>query len=341
MKMVRCESISIYSVVILNNLLIGGIYASSDMSSMGVGSGGIILNSPLKTLTMFDESAKRGSARVTFLERFKGGIASQKRAGKEMQEEEARRRKEEEEGVLSEVDELVESSSDETEAGQWAEYTLSKEEAAMLEKRRKMEEAFDKGFNSVRIRSKDKDRARVTSKTKEYQMVGVVMGEEGVKWYARKKPKNAMWNVRLVHVDKAAVLRDMFVNGQIDVFAKYENKGRASTETDSSGAVFVEPVYSIRQRNWRTLWNFNPLNYLTQRSGMYWREKRLPRQGLYTDGKSLFQSTYRYTEGKNGMKPIANLDFQAFLQKWNVPQSQKDSLQYKLDYESPDIVLEY
>ena len=96
-----------------------------------------------------------------------------------------------------------------------------------------------------------------------------------------------------MHVDKAALLRDMFVNGEIDVYAKYENKGRSQIETEASSVpgaelsspVLVEPVYSIRERNWRTLWNFNPVHYFTQRSGMYWREKRLPRQGLYTDGK--------------------------------------------------------
>jgi len=328
-------------VIVIKLLLIKGVVDASSDSSLSSG-GGIIMSSPLKTLTIFNNdmgtATKRfSSARATFLERFKGGISSQNKARKEMQEEEIRRKKREEEGSVV----LVTETEEAEEAGEWAEYSLSKEEAVARERRRKMEEAFEKGFNSVKVGSKSSKK----NKDSEFQVVGVVLPEQGVKWYARKKPKGAKWNVRLVHVDKAALLRDMFVNGEIDVYAKYENKGRLQSspvdESDVTNPVHVEPVYSVRERNWRTLWNFNPVHYLTKRSGMYWREKRLPRQGLYTDGSTIFNSVYRYTEGKNGMKPISNIDFNSFLQKWNAPQSEKDALKYKLEHASPDIVLEH
>ena len=33
------------------------------------------------------------------------------------------------------------------------------------------------------------------------------MGEKKVKWYARRKPANSKWSVRLVHVDQQATTR--------------------------------------------------------------------------------------------------------------------------------------
>jgi len=329
------------SVLVLVKLLFEGIVDASSDSSSG-GGGGIIMSSPLKTLTIFNNgmgttSKRFTSARATFLQKFKGGISSQNIARNEMKEEENRRKKREEEGSVV----LATETEEAEEIGQWEEYSLSKEEEVMRERRSKMEEAFEKGFNSVKVGTKSSKKNGDSA----FQIVGVVLPEQGVKWYARKKPKDAKWNVRLMHVDKAALLRDMFVNGKIDVYAKYENKGRHQSsqteESDEANSVHVEPVYSVRERNLRTLWNFNPVHYFTQRSGMYWREKRLPRQGLYTDGAALFNSVYRYTEGKNGMKPISNIDFNSFLQKWNAPQSDKDALKQKLEHGSPDVVLEH
>ena len=57
----------------------------------------------------------------------------------------------------------------------------------------------------------------------------------------------------------------------------------------------------------RTLWNFSPIRYFTTSSGSYHRERRLT-PGIYTDGTTVYESVYRYRDGKNGMKPIAKLD---------------------------------
>ena len=281
----------------------------------------IILSSPLKTLTIFN--SKSPPARTTFLSKFKKGISFQNKARKELQEEEQLRKKREEDGVK------VLYEEEEYEEGQWAEYSLSKEEELMARKRRKLEDAFDKGFQSVKT-------PRSSRKSSEYQVVGVILPENGVKWYARKKPTKSNWNVRLVHVDKAALIRDLFVNGKVDLYATYQNKGRAAIDDGEEGekkGIDIEPIYSIRERNWKTLWNINPVHYLTQRSGMYWREKRL-KQGLYTDGESIYESVYRYTEGKNGMKPLDNMDLEEFLEG-------KEGLKEKILSGSPDVVLEY
>merc|ERR1712157_125615 len=91
----------------------------------------VIISSPLKTFTIFD---KKGgvSSRKVFFERFKGGIVSQSKARKEMQEEETRKRKKEKEGIIVESDNYDED-------GDWAEYSLLKEEIAIREKRQKLE----------------------------------------------------------------------------------------------------------------------------------------------------------------------------------------------------------
>lgn len=36
---------------------------------------------------------------------------------------------------------------------------------------------------------------------------------------------------------------------------------------------------------------------MTDSSGMYWRERRLP-SGLYTDGKTVYEASYRYDDGR-------------------------------------------
>ena len=44
----------------------------------------------------------------------------------------------------------------------------------------------------------------------------------------------------------------------------------------------------------------------TTPSGSFWRERRI-NPGLYTDGNTVYESVYRYRNGKNGMKPVAKL----------------------------------
>ena len=145
----------------------------------------------------------------------------------------------------------------------------------------------------------------------------------------RKRPKGSKWNVRLVHVYRDAVLRDLFVKGKVDVFDKYISEGAkedaafsaadASGEDNAAGGKggidggggatkpYVKAMYAIKEHSWRTLWNFSPRRMFTTSSGSFWRERRiLP--GLYTDGTTVYESVYRYRDGRNGMKPVARLN---------------------------------
>ena len=70
---------------------------------------------------------------------------------------------------------------------------------------------------------------------------------------------------------------------------------------------------------------------------MYWRERRL-RSGLYTDGQLVYESSYRYRDGRNGMHRVGSL--QQYLNSASVDEKQKEGILKKLKQAEPDIVLE-
>lgn len=84
-------------------------------------------------------------------------------------------------------------------------------------------------------------------------------------WYARKKPQNAKWSLRIIHPNRDAILRDLFVKGKIDLFSRYENEGAAvrggATGGEGGGSPAVEGEggrkpsvrahYRVKERSWR------------------------------------------------------------------------------------------
>lgn len=87
----------------------------------------------------------------------------------------------------------------------------------------------------------------------------------------------------------------------------------------------------------RNLWNFSPKHMFTDSSGMYWRERRL-RPGLYTDGQNVYEASYRYTDGRNGMYRKSSL--QQYLDSPKVAEKQKKRILERLEKDTPDLVLE-
>ena len=87
----------------------------------------------------------------------------------------------------------------------------------------------------------------------------------------------------------------------------------------------------------RNLWNFSPKHLFTDSSGMYWRERRL-RPGLYTDGKTVYEASYRYRDGRNGMHRRST--FQQFMGSQSVDSKMKQRVLDRLKKDSPDVVLE-
>ena len=78
-------------------------------------------------------------------------------------------------------------------------------------------------------------------------------------------------------------------------------------------------------------------HFFTDSSGHYWRERRL-RPGLYTDGKTVFEATYRYGDGRNGMNRKSSLD--TLLKSSAIEQKTKDRIVKRLKEDVPDLVLE-
>jgi len=272
---------------------------------------------------------------------------------------------------------IVDDEDEDTNGSGWAEAS-----AAADERRRKAAEARIEAAHDAAVKAYD-DKLATTAKSRrsavpstndiKFQFVGVVNDgksnrdnmERGgdVTWYARKRPKGSKWNVRLVHVNRDAVLRDLFVKGKVDVFGKYISEGAkedaAFTAADASGEdnvamgnggldaigggggvtkTYVKAKYAIKERSWRTLWNFSPRRMFTTSSGSFWRERRiLP--GLYTDGINVYESVYRYRDGRNGMKPVAKLN--KLLSSPGIRMEEKERIVERLKVgDVPDLVVE-
>lgn len=225
---------------------------------------------------------------------------------------------------------------DAAEGGSWAEASAAADDRKKRATEKRIEDAYDAAVSGydARIATKRSTLASSSANGK-YQFVGLVNDGKGsttskkkkdkssaVTWYARKKPKNSKWNVRLVHVNRDAVLRDLFIKGKVDVYGKYVNEGIdkaafAAAETSGEDVVasdqqqpgmkpIVKAQYNVKERSWKTLWNFSPKRMFTTPSGSFWRERRI-NPGLYTDGNTVYESVYRYRDGKNGMKAVAKL----------------------------------
>jgi len=308
--------------------------------------------SPLQSFTIFDKSSKSSStaissSRAKFLPRFRAGLAAERRA----REEETRRRLYEDE-----------DEEDFDEGGDWAEMSAAAEERRTKAFERKIEGAYDGAtarFDRADLARQSKlasSRAMAGGGDGEggYQFVGVVGGGEekkSVVWYARKKPRGSKWSARLVHVNRDAALRDIFAKGKADVVGRYVNEGipEPVLEAAEDGGMEVDggnklkPVvraqYSLRERSWRTLWNFSPKRLLTTSSGSFWRERRLA-PGLYTDGASVYETQYRFRDGRNGLKTVAKLEDFLGNSGGTMSTEQKLNLAERLRTETPDLVVE-
>jgi hypothetical protein len=98
----------------------------------------------------------------------------------------------------------------------------------------------------------------------------------------------------------------------------------------------LPPDYNCHGQK-RNMWSFSPKHFFTDSSGAYWRERRL-RPGMYTDGVNVFEASYRYRDGRNGMHPVSTL--QQFLRSTSVDDRQKARIVKRLQEAEPDVVLE-
>lgn len=59
---------------------------------------------------------------------------------------------------------------------------------------------------------------------------------------------------------------------------------------------------------------------------------------MYTDGETVYEATYRYRDGRNGMHKVSTL--KQFLSSKAVDKKEKESILKKLKESAPDVVLE-
>jgi len=274
--------------------------------------------SPLQALTIWDKAvAGVSTPRDAFLPKYKAGLQA---------EHDTR------EALQKRHEEFLEKQDKESK--DWP------KRAAAIERRRKtrddalIEKAYD---NAVKSFQEPKTGDVCAPKDpNQFQFVGVVNKKNSAKaitWYARKKPAEAKWSMRLVHVNQDAIIKDLFNQGKVDIVATYKNTGKS----EELKKPIINSQYDVKERSWRTLWNFSPKHFFTDPSGMYWRECRL-RPGIYTDGKIVYESTYRYKDGRNGMYKLERLE--RFLKNKNIDVVEKRKITKRLKNEAPDVVLE-
>ncbi|KAL3805351.1 hypothetical protein HJC23_009058 [Cyclotella cryptica] len=316
--MMKCTAVLL--AVLLPSQPIAAQKSASGSTAASTSRKPLQFTSPLQSFTIFDKAAAPSAAspRAKFLPRLRAGLLAERRA-RELIAAELRQ------GALAE-------SSLDLDHGGWAEHSALEEERRKKAMERRVEAAYDEAVKAYDAKMAKREQARAGSlaaastAASGYQFVGVINGpssntgaaksSDKVTWYARKKPHNSKWNVRLIHVNQDAVLKDLFVKGKIDLYAGYNNEGMdvvggAQLQGEEGGESAMRPLvsarYRVRERSWRTLWNFSPVRLFTQPSGSYHRERRLT-PGLYTDGTNVYEPVYRYRDGKNGMKPVGKLD---------------------------------
>jgi hypothetical protein len=225
---------------------------------------------------------------------------------------------------------------------------VGKTKAAEERRRQKMAALIEKGYDSA-MSKYDSALAKSKLPTKKnpnkYQIVGLLdknNPKKPIQWHARPKPEGAKWSVRLVHLNKDVIVKDLFDQGKIDIFAKYTNTGKMQTKgegdsVEQTNIPIVTREYEARERSWKNLFNFSPKHFFTDSSGAYWRERRL-RPGMYTDGETVYEGTYRYRDGRNGMHKVSTL--KQFLASKSVDTKEKEHIMKKLKSSAPDVVLE-
>jgi len=283
--------------------------------------------SPLKTFTLFDEKSTSISPREKYRMKYKAGLAAETK----VREEYAQKR----EDFLETADKK---------AAGWENKYMAFERKLKARTDKVAKQAYEKAVKEVETSFK-KEPSTLSIKSSKYQFVGVIDKKTNkVKWHARKRRKRTKWSLRIVHVDQGAVIKDLYNRGKVDIFAKYSKGNRPAItitkdgdKEETSKAIPIKGEYSVRERSWRALWNFSPKHFFTDPAGTFWRERRL-RPGIYTDGQSVFETSYHYGEGQNGIRQIQELD--EFLEDKTVSKATKQKAVQCMKRQKPDLVIE-
>ena len=214
------------------------------------------LVSPLQALTIWDPEVKNQTDSTTwrnrFLPKYKVGLEAETAVRKEY---ESKRQ------TLLTGHMAMAKKGNKRDRNTWAQRVQKAERDLLLAEERAAEQAFDRATTEYE-KQQQEERKQRTAQTptnlNRYQFVGVIhppMAQSSssssspiITWYARPKPSNAKWSIRLVHVNRQAVIKDLFQQGKVDLFAKYSNSGQVD---EATGLPIITSQYKIRERSWR------------------------------------------------------------------------------------------
>jgi hypothetical protein len=202
--------------------------------------------SPLQALTIWDKEQEPVSPRDKYLVKLKAGLEAERKVREEL--------KKSHETFMSKQD---------TSSPEWADKAVRYERMRKAREERLVEKAFDEAMRRVEASQLAQDSESTTEIGSKFQFVGLINSREPKKpvtWYSRPKPPHAKWSLRLLHVNRDAIIKDLFDKGKVDLFAKYSNQGMksvkinddtASEEADSQNELIVKGNYLVRERSWR------------------------------------------------------------------------------------------
>ena len=198
---------------------------------------GLQFASPLQSLTIPDEEAKEtlnDTPRSRFLPKFRLGLKAEVQTRRKL--------------MSSRTKEMTDSARSDPD---WAKKAADAEEERRDKEDEIVEQVYDTALASLDAGDGKEKKSKSKKSVNEYQFVGVIDPKEEKKpisWYARKKPSNAKWSVRLVHVNKDVIIKDLFDQGKVDIFATYKNTGKVDEETNTR---VVTAKYEVRERSWK------------------------------------------------------------------------------------------
>jgi len=209
--------------------------------------------SPLQSLTLFPKEDTRAhrTPRDKFLPKFRAGLAAEGRVRDTIARED---------GVYDDEDGDVRDG--------WETRSEEEDRKRVEGEEERAEGAFDSAAAVVEEEGLVGGGGVVRSK---YQFVGVVQPPSSgsgkmVKWYAKKRPKGSKWNLRLVHVNRDAIIKDLVNRGKVDIYGEYVNTGKSIEDPDDKvdtsivSKPLIEGRYSVKERSWRYVLTQQPLN---------------------------------------------------------------------------------
>lgn len=232
-------------------------------SSSGSGHGEIIgrrvtktlqFLSPLQSLTIFPKEESSSSSsnktpRDEFLPKFQAGLTAETKTKTHLA-----KRRELEDGYGGAAAAGINTSSP-----GWEKRMEERERQRAEKEEELVDRSWDRAtapfFEKRKSGSVASTNAAAAAVASKYQFVGVIQppdSEQKVKWYARKRPKDSKWNIRMVHVNRDAIIRDMFTSGKVDIMGKYVNTGEPLDEVKEGEVPSLRPrikgEYSVKPR---------------------------------------------------------------------------------------------